>query len=141
MVARQFGNADTLMVVKSRGYGKTWLTALCCLAMGVLYPGSLIAVVSGTAEQATLIVKKIQDYFIRNPEIMREIQAVGHRPVQLSRNKGVCTLKNGSKIETSSVGTKQEIRPKIVVVGESQEVKADHLNPDIAPVKNTRRDI
>ena len=51
------------MVVKSRGYGKTWLTALCCIAMGVLYPGSLIAVVSGTAEQATLIVKKIQDYF------------------------------------------------------------------------------
>ena len=67
MVARQFGNADTLMVVKSRGYGKTWLTALCCLAMGVLYPGSLIAVVSGTAEQATLIVKKIQDYFIPEP--------------------------------------------------------------------------
>ncbi|MGN0184424.1 MAG: hypothetical protein ACI4AL_04840 [Aristaeellaceae bacterium] len=27
VVARQFGNADTLMVVKSRGYGKTWLTA------------------------------------------------------------------------------------------------------------------
>ena len=60
--------------------------------MGVLYPGSLIAVVSGTAEQATLIVKKIQDYFIRNPEIMREIQADSHRAVQLSRNKGICTL-------------------------------------------------
>lgn len=25
------------MVVKSRGYGKTWLTALCCIAMGVEY--------------------------------------------------------------------------------------------------------
>ena len=24
IVAREFGNADTLMVVKSRGYGKTW---------------------------------------------------------------------------------------------------------------------
>jgi hypothetical protein len=79
------------MVVKSRGYGKTWLTALCCIAIGVLYPGSLIAVVSGTAEQATLIVKKIQDYFVHNPEIMREIQCDGHRPVQLSRNKGICT--------------------------------------------------
>ena len=59
--------------------------------MGVLYPGSLLAVVSGTAEQATLIVKKIQDYFIRNPEIMREIQCDSHRAVQLSRNKGICT--------------------------------------------------
>ena len=141
IVARQFGNADTLMVVKSRGYGKTWLTALCCLAIGVLYPGSMIAVVSGTAEQATLIVKKIQDYFIRNPEIMREIQSDGHRPVQLSRNKGICTLKNGSKIESFSVGTMRGNRAKVVVIDESPEVKADDLDAVIAPVKNTKRDI
>lgn len=129
------------MVVKSRGYGKTWLTALCCIAMGVLYPGSLIAVVSGTAEQATLIVKKIQDYFIRNPEIMREIQSDGHRPVQLSRNKGICTLKNGSKIESYSVGTMRGNRAKIMVIDESPEVKADDLDAVIGPVRNTKRDI
>ena len=129
------------MVVKSRGYGKTWLTALCCIAMGVLYPGSLIAVVSGTAQQATLIVKKIQDYFIRNPEIMREIQCDGHRPVQLSRNKGVCTLKNGSKIESYSVGTMRGNRAKIMVIDESPEVKADDLDAVIGPVRNTKRDI
>ena len=129
------------MVVKSRGYGKTWLTALCCIAMGVLYPGSLIAVVSGTAEQATLIVKKIQDYFIRNPEIMREIQCDGHRPVQLSRNKGICTLKNGSKIESYSVGTMRGNRAKIMVIDESPEVKADDLDAVIGPVRNTKRDI
>ena len=129
------------MVVKSRGYGKTWLTALCCIAMGVLYPGSLIAVVSGTAEQATLIVKKIQDYFIHTPEIMREIQCDGHRPVQLSRNKGVCTLKNGSKIESYSVGTMRGNRAKIMVIDESPEVKADDLDAVIGPVRNTKRDI
>ena len=129
------------MVVKSRGYGKTWLTALCCIAMGVLYPGSLIAVVSGTAEQATLIIKKIQDYFIRNPEIMREIQCDGHRPVQLSRNKGICTLKNGSKIESYSVGTMRGNRAKIMVIDESPEVKADDLDAVIGPVRNTKRDI
>ena len=129
------------MVVKSRGYGKTWLTALCCIAMGVLYPGSLIAVVSSTAEQATLIVKKIQDYFIRNPEIMREIQCDGHRPVQLSRNKGICTLKNGSKIESYSVGTMRGNRAKIMVIDESPEVKADDLDAVIGPVRNTKRDI
>ena len=129
------------MVVKSRGYGKTWLTALCCIAMGVLYPGSLIAVVSGTAEQATLIVKKIQDYFIRNPEIIREIQCDGHRPVQLSRNKGICTLKNGSKIESYSVGTMRGNRAKIMVIDESPEVKADDLDAVIGPVRNTKRDI
>lgn len=63
--ARIFGLCDTINFVQSRGFGKTWLTALCCLAMGVLYPGSLIAVISGTAEQATLVLKKIDDYFVK----------------------------------------------------------------------------
>lgn len=109
--------------------------------MGVLYPGSLIAVVSGTAEQATLIIKKIQDYFVRNPEILREIQCDGHRPVQLSRNKGVCTLKNGSKIESYSIGTMRGNRAKIVVIDESPEVKEDDLEAVVGPVRNTKRDI
>lgn len=28
--ARMFGNCDTLYLVQSRGFGKTWLTAVCC---------------------------------------------------------------------------------------------------------------
>lgn len=28
--ARMFGNCDTLYFVQSRGFGKTWVTALCC---------------------------------------------------------------------------------------------------------------
>lgn len=129
------------MVVKSRGYGKTWLIAICCIAMGILYPGTHIAVVSGTAEQATLIVKKINDFFLSNPDVMREIRADGHRPVQLSRNKGICTLKNGSKIESYSVGTMRGNRAKIIVIDESPEVKNDDLDAIIAPVKNTKRSV
>lgn len=67
VIARQFGNCDTMYDVQSRGYGKTWLMAICCIAISILYPGSEVAVVSGTAEQAVLIVKKIDDYFSRNP--------------------------------------------------------------------------
>ncbi len=109
--------------------------------MGILYPGTHIAVVSGTAEQATLIVKKINDFFIQNAEVLREIHQDGHRPVQLSRNKGVCSLKNGSKIESFSIGTMRGNRAKIVVIDESPEVKNDDLDAIIAPVKNTKRAI
>ena len=28
--ARAFGNCDTMVFVQSRGFGKTWITALCC---------------------------------------------------------------------------------------------------------------
>ena len=139
--ARMFGNCDTLYFVQSRGFGKTWLTALCCLAMGVLYPGSLIAVISGTAEQAVLVQKKIDNYFVRNSNILREIDCSGHNPVSpLTRNKGVCKLKNGSKIESYSLGTFRGNRAKIIVVDEAPEVKENDLTDIAKPVRNTTRD-
>lgn len=138
--ARMFGNCDTIYFVQSRGFGKTWITAICCQAMAVLYPGSLIAVISGTAEQATLVLKKIDDYFVRNPDIMREIDANGHNPVQLTRNKGICRLKNGSKIESYSLGTFRGNRAKIIVIDEAPEVKKDDLQAIAKPVRNTTRD-
>ena len=93
--ARAFGNCETQYFVQSRGFGKTWITAVCCLAMGVLYPNSPIVVASGTAGQANLVLKKIDGYFIQNKNILREIECDKHAPVQLGPNGGTCTLKNG----------------------------------------------
>lgn len=138
--ARIFGQREEIYFVQSRGFGKTWQTAVCCLAMGVLYPGSLIAVISGTAEQATLVLKKIDDYFIRNENVLREIEANGHAPVQLNRSKGICRLKNGSKIESYSIGTFRGARAKIIVIDEAPEVKKEDLEAIAKPVRNTTRD-
>lgn len=139
--ARMFGNCDTIYFVQSRGFGKTWLTAVCCLAMAVLYPGSLIAVISGTAEQATLVPKKIDTYFVKYPDILREIDTNGHAAVQLSRSKGKCKLKNGSQIESYSIGTFRGNRAKIIVIDEAPEVKKDDLEAIAKPVRNTTREI
>lgn len=109
--------------------------------MGVLYPGSLIAVISGTAEQATLVLKKIDDYFIKYADILREIDTNGHNAVQLSRSKGICRLKNGSKIESYSIGTFRGARAKIIVIDEAPEVKKDDLDAIAKPVRNTTREI
>lgn len=109
--------------------------------MGVLYPGSSIAVVSGTAEQATLVLRKIDAYFARNPNILREIdQANTRSPVQLSRNKGVCRLKGGSIIESYSLGTFRGARAKVIVIDEAPEVKKEDLEAIVKPVRNTTRD-
>lgn len=139
--ARMFGNCDTLYLVQSRGFGKTWLTAVCCFAMGVLYPGSSIAVVSGTAEQATLVLKKIDNYFAKNPNFLREIdQANSRSPVQISKNKGTCRLKSGSFIESYSLGSFRGARAKIIVIDEAPEVKKEDLEAVVKPVRNTTRD-
>lgn len=138
--ARIFGTRSSIQFVQSRGFGKTWLTALCCLAMGVLYPGSLIAVISSTAEQATLVLKKIDDYFVRNENILREIDTDGHAPVQLNRSKGICRIRNGSKIESYSIGTFRGNRAKIIVIDEAPEVKQIDIEAIAKPVRNTTRD-
>lgn len=139
VVARAFGNSANLDIVKSRGYGKTWLTAICCIAMAILYPGSLIAVASRTAEQATLVLKKIDDIFSKNPAILAEIECNNHRPVQINRQKGICRFLNGSKIESYSIGTMRGQRAKILVIDEAPEVKENDYNAVIGPVRNERR--
>ena len=137
--ARCFGNCDTLQFVQSRGFGKTWITAICCLAMGVLYPGSSIIVASGTAQQANLVLRKIDQYFIRNENVLREVDANNHAPVQISSTKGVCTLKNGSRIESMAISSMRGSRAKIVVIDEAPEVKQDDLDAILRPLRNETR--
>lgn len=140
--ARAFGNCQTLYFVQSRGFGKTWLTAICCIAMAVLYPGSQIAVISGTAEQAKLILKKIESYFSRNEIVFNEIEMLNSKkPVQVQQNKARCGFKNGSVIESYSIGTFRGNRAKILVIDEAPEVKEDDLNSVAKPVLNYTREV
>lgn len=109
--------------------------------MGVLYPGSLIAIISGTAEQAKLVPRKIETYFCRNENILREIDLTNARkPVQITASKGKCALKNGSVIESYSIGTFRGNRAKILVIDEAPEVKEDDLNAIAKPVLNYTRE-
>lgn len=45
----------------ARGAGKTWLTALCCVVICILFPGTKICVCSKTRVQANEILQKITD--------------------------------------------------------------------------------
>ena len=101
VLARAFGNGDDLKYVESRGSGKTWLIALCCHGVCCLYPGTIVAVCSGTASQATLVLQKLKLLADQNPNIANELMTNGARSlVQLSKEKGKCTYKNGSTIES-----------------------------------------
>lgn len=141
VVARQFGNCSNVKVVKSRGYGKSWLIAICSVAMCILYPGTLAGVVSGTARQAAIVLEKISTYFINYEAILYEIDCEGHAPVQRERDKLVCRFKNGSKIESYTLKSMRGQRLKILVNDEAPEVKESEWNAIASPVKNTKRDI
>lgn len=138
--ARAFGNSQTLFLTQSRGYGKTWIVAICCVAMAILYPGSPIAVVSVTAEQATLVLKKIDSEFANNENVKRQLDW-GSRtaPVNVNRSKGYCRFSNGSRIQSYSLGTFLGSRAKIIVVDEAPQVKKFVLDKVVKPVRNTTR--
>ena len=140
--ARIIGNFQAIDLVKNRGAGKTWLIAICAIALGILYPNSSIAVISSTAEQAVLVVKKIEEKFLQYPDVVREINASRHnKPVQINPHKGVCLLKSGSKIESYSMGTLRGNRAKILICDEAPEIPKNDLDAVAKPIMNETRDI
>lgn len=142
VIARSFGRGDDIKIVQSRGSGKTWLVALCCFAMCVLYPGTICTVCSGTADQATLVLEKLKLLADQNPNIANEIQTNNARSlVQLAKDKGKCTLKNGSFIESFSISTMRGRRAKICVIDEAPLVSKENQDAIVGPVKNYRREI
>ena len=142
VIARAIGNNDDLKIVQSRGSGKTWLTALCAHAMCCLYPGTLVAVCAGTAEQATLVFQKLKILAEQNPSIANEMQANNARNlVQLSADKGKVSYKNGSKMESFAVKSMRGQRAKIVIIDEIPEIDQAALDAIVSPILNYRRDI
>jgi hypothetical protein len=143
IVARQIGNGTDTYVVKSRGYGKTWLVTLCAIALCILYPDTSVAIVSASVRQANLCMKKINRYFSKNPEIMREILITSKNgnPAQINKNGGICNFKNGSSIESAAIASMRGERTKIIIVDEAPEVGEDELKRVVGPTKNYKREI
>lgn len=140
MQARAFGNCDTMVFVQSRGFGKTWITAVCCLAMAVLYPNTPVMVASGTFDQASLVLKKIQSEFIQNENILRELKVTTSRsPIRKVDTSWRVDLKNGSWIECRTLGTMRGNRAKIVVIDEAPEVPREVVDAVVGPLRNYKR--
>lgn len=142
VIAREFGRGDDIKIVQSRGSGKTWLTAVCCHAICCLYPGTIVAVCSGTAAQATLVLQKLKLLSEQNQNIANELAANNARNyVVLSKDKGKATYKNGSSIESFAIESMRGLRAKIIVVDECPEVDQETQDAIVSPIKNYRREI
>lgn len=142
VVVRMIGRGDDVKVVCSRGYGKTFTIALAAFGMCCLYPGTIVAVCSGTAAQATLVFGKLKMLAEQNKNIANELSSNGARTlVQLSKDKGKCTFKNGSVMESFALDSMRGLRAKIVIIDEALEMDQDALDAIVSPLKNYRRDI
>lgn len=142
VMLRQMGNCIDSKDTCSRGYGKTWLASLAGFAIGVLYPGTTVLIVSATAKQATLALSKLKLLAEQNPNIANEILAANSKSlVQVSKDSSTCTLKNGSKLMSASIDSARGIRAKVIIVDEALDVDQEVLEAVVSPIRNTTREV
>ena len=111
-------NANILFLwIASRGMGKTFITAIFSCVRCILYPGSKVALTSGTRGQALQILEKIQTELIpRSPNLKNEID---FKETKFSGQDAKIMFKNGSYI-------------KVVTAADSARGNRAILSADIA---------
>lgn len=141
VVARAIGNCTTIDIVKSRGYGKSWLIAAVLCAIAILYPHCPIGVVSATAQQATIVLRKIQSFIDIYPELLPNINITGREPVVVTKEKGVVRFKNGSKIESYSTASIVGERCKVIALDEAWRIPEETVKQNVLPCGNYTREV
>ena len=142
VIARAFGNSHTLDIVQSRGAGKTWLIAMCSAAVCVLYPGTIVMCCSGTGQQATLVLQKLENEIRTNINLANELAvSSGKKMLRYNKTGGICTFKNGSQIKAMPIVNMRGQRAKILIIDESPEVKLKEDSKIFMPVRNYTRDV
>ena len=137
---RAIGNCTETDITCSRGFGKTHCIAAAALGLGVLYPNSEIFVVSATAKQATLALRKLKTLAQTNINIQNEIVPSSARNwVQLSKDSGQCTLKSGSIIKSLSMESARGEHGKIIIEDEALETDQEDMDAIVTPIRNTTR--
>lgn len=140
VLMREFGNCIDTQLCCTRGLGKTWLAIVGAFTLCVLYPGSNILVVSATAQQATIALKKLKQLVDQNANIRNEISTANSRSyVQVSKDRATCTLKNGSVIFSGSIDSLRGERAKIVIEDEVRDIDHEKLQAIVSPIKNETR--
>lgn len=143
VIAREIGNSNNTILIESRSIGKTWLMAVVLLALGVLYSGAPIGIMSGNVKQANIVVKNyISKKLVPNyPNIAREIQF----PIKENKDQCVVSLKSGSRIETTALGAHGDSargnRYKFCLIDESRLVKSKMFPEIIKPMLQEQRQV
>lgn len=115
--------------IASRGQGKTYILALFCIVISILFPGTKICVASATRSQANEVLSKITDDFMKNyswgsENLKREIESAN-----VGYNKAVIVFRNGSwiKVVTASDNARGN-RANILICDEFWMIDLDTIN-------------
>lgn len=135
-ICRAVGQSWDVKIACSRGIGKTWLIAFIAFGLGVLYPGTVVRIVSASVAKATETINKIKEIAAISPSFANEIKPKVRSLVTIDSQGGECELKNGSIIESSAIMSLRSRRAKIIIRDEEIEIDQDKVEPIVSPVLN-----
>lgn len=119
-----------------RGIGKSFITAVFCCAMCILYSNLKIAIISGNKKQASAIItEKIAELMHNSPILAKEI--IG---IKTYHDNVCCEFRNGSKIfaVANNQGSRGH-RCNILISEEYRQIDLDILNSVAKPFLTNRR--
>ena len=125
-----------IMVIASRGMGKTQIVAAVLVLKCILYPGIEICIASGKRGQSINVIKKILGQFLHESNNLRsEIEAFSDAP-----SNAYIIFKNGSKINvTTAAESARSNRAHILVCDEFVMIKENTLNTVLRKFKAGQR--
>lgn len=142
IILRGMGRYQNSMFIACRGLGKSYLTAVFFICMGILYPGIKLGIASGMGQQArNVIIQKIKGELSKNENIAREIQF----PIKTGSDDCVCYLKNGSEIRAITLAqdkggdSARSWRFNVILGDEARLIKDDIIEEILIPMTKTKR--
>lgn len=128
----------TFVLISSRGLGKTFLSAVFCVARCILYPGTLIVVSSGTRGQSINVLEKIMNEIRpRSRELAMEID---DKETKTYGQDAKIVFRNGSviKVVTANDNSRGN-RANILLIDEFRMVKKDVIDTILKKFQATPR--
>jgi len=125
-----------VMIIASRGMGKSLIAALVCVLKCILYPGIKICIASGKRGQSVNVINKIVQDFVGSSENLRnEIS-----DYKVSMYFAEINFKNGSNIKVvTAADSARSARANFILADEFVQIKKNILDKVIRKFKAGQR--
>ena len=129
-------NYTYVMIIASRGMGKSLIAALVCVLKCILYPGIKICIAAGIRGQSTNVLKKIVEDFMGSSDNLKK-EVAGYRVNQIQAE---VTFKNGSNIKVITASdSSRSNRANFILSDEFVQIKKEILDKVIRKFKAGQR--
>lgn len=138
ILLQSMSDCTTSVFIGSRGIGKTYMSAVFCVVRAILYPGSKIAIASGTRGQALNVLERIMFELKPNsPELAMEID---EKASKVNGTDAKIVFKNTSyiKVVTASDSARGN-RANLLILDEFRLIPKDVIDTILKKFLTQRR--